>query len=75
MAAMIVRALGVEVPAGEAKSFADDADIPAWAKGYVAAAVQEGIILGRDGNPFAPNAQATRAEAVVMLLRMLDSLS
>lgn len=74
MAAMIIRALTVEVQSNHSTSFADDADIPVWAKGYVAAAAQEGIIRGREGNQFAPNEQATRAEAVVMLLRMLDTL-
>ncbi|MFD0869581.1 family 10 glycosylhydrolase [Paenibacillus residui] len=75
MAAMIIRALNVELPSDHSTSFADDADIPGWAKGYAAAAVQEGIIRGRDGNQFAPNEHTTRAEAVVMLLRMLDTLN
>lgn len=72
MAAMIVRALNMEVQVNRTTSFVDDADIPALAKGYVAAAVRKGIIRGRDSNQFAPNENASRAEAVVMLLRMLD---
>lgn len=75
MAAMIIRALNVELPSDHSTSFADDADIPGWAKGYAAAAAEEGIIRGRDGNQFAPNEHTTRAEAVVMLLRMLDTLN
>lgn len=73
--AMFVRALQLKEQANAQNSFVDDADIPAWAKGYVSIAVEKGIILGREGNRFAPNAPATRAESVVMLLRMLDTLN
>lgn len=73
--AMFVRALQLKEQANVQTSFVDDAAIPAWAKGYVAIAVQKGIILGREGNQFAPNAPATRAESVVMLLRMKGILN
>ncbi|MNE60361.1 hypothetical protein D3C80_1555010 [compost metagenome] len=53
-------------------SFADDAAIPQWAKGAVEAVRGLGILNGRDAGKFAPNDAATRAEAVVMLLRMLE---
>nr|WP_281272182.1 cadherin-like beta sandwich domain-containing protein [Paenibacillus flagellatus] len=55
-----------------ATSFTDDADIPAWAKGFVAKAAQEGIIEGRSGNRFEPASTATRAEAVAVLVRILQ---
>jgi len=32
---------------------------------------EEGIVIGRSGDPFVPKGEATRAEAVVMLLRAL----
>jgi len=71
MATMITRALGLTIGrAADSTGFADDAGIPEWAK--AAAASELGILKGRDGNRFAPNDKATRAEAVVMLLRMLD---
>lgn len=56
-----------------ATSFADDEDIPFWAKGYTAKAAQEGIIEGRSNNRFEPSSMATRAEAVIMLVRMLQN--
>ena len=53
--------------------FADDADIPAEYKGYVAAAEAFGFISGIDteaGTRFYPNNQITRLEAAVMLSRI-----
>lgn len=72
--AMVVRALQLEHKAAASTSFADDASIPAWAKEYVNAAVDKKIIEGRSGNRFAPLAQTTRAEAAVIMLRLLDQL-
>jgi hypothetical protein len=51
-------------------SFADDAVIPAWARGYVNDAVQRNLIYGREGNRFSPMESATRAEATALLLRL-----
>jgi|GEM_PF-1578532 FOG: WD40-like repeat len=73
MAAMIARALGIQPDPVAATSFADDEAIPRWAKGAVAALQANGIVYGRGGNNFAPNETATRAEAVVMLLRALET--
>lgn len=53
-------------------AFSDDQDIPGWAKGAVEAIRQLGIISGRGGNRFVANDSATRTEAVVMLLKMLE---
>ncbi|MBP1996042.1 DUF4838 domain-containing protein [Paenibacillus eucommiae] len=73
MAVIIANALGNEVAAPNAASgFADEKDIPAWAKGAVNTVNQLGIIQGRSGNQFVSNAAATRAEAITVLLRMLD---
>ena len=55
-------------------SYFEDADqIGYWAKKEAAQAVASGIIRGRDGL-FAPREETTRAEAVVMLRRMLSKL-
>jgi len=70
MAVMIARALGTAGNSGDPTAFADDADIPAWAKGAVEALRQLGIVQGREDNRFAPGDTATRAEAAVVLLRM-----
>jgi len=53
--------------------FTDQAKISSWAKKEVAAAVQKGIVLGRPDGTFDPQANATRAEAVVMLKRMFQA--
>ncbi|QNK58673.1 S-layer homology domain-containing protein [Paenibacillus sp. PAMC21692] len=50
--------------------FADDADIPDWARGYIYTASQHGLLFGRGDNLFVPNGLATRAEAAVTILRL-----
>ena len=56
--------------------FADDASIPTWCKGYVSAALQQGAVRGYPGQDgqvvFAPESSVTRAEAAVILDRMLS---
>jgi uncharacterized protein YkwD len=85
MAVMVVRALGLDGAARArklspgpvtlaGKTFADAA---AWRRpGYIAVAVEQGIITGYrepDGTyTFRPAAQATRAEAAVMVARALE---
>lgn len=71
MTTMVVRAIGLTT-GSEATSFADDQAIPAWAKGAVAAAAAEGLIQGRSADRFEPQGITTRAEAVVVLQRMMD---
>ncbi len=71
MATMIAKALGQPIEAKAATGFADDADLPEWAKGAVAAMKKRGIIKGKDANAFAPHEKTTRAEAVTVLLKML----
>ena len=53
--------------------FSDDGQIPAWAKGYVSAALMSGAVQGfsEDGQVrFSPSATVTKAEAAVMLDRL-----
>ncbi|BAU29821.1 putative repeat protein (TIGR02543 family) [Aneurinibacillus soli] len=71
MAAMIANTLGQSIKADTATGFADDKDIPTWAKGAVAAMKKLGIIEGKGTNEFAPGDKTTRAEAVTVLLKML----
>ena len=56
--------------------FADDASIPTWCKGYVSAALQQGAVRGYPDDEgrvvFAPESAVTRAEAAVILNRMLS---
>jgi methionine-rich copper-binding protein CopC len=72
MSLMIAKALKLPLDANAQTGFADNADIPKWAKGAVKALREIGIVNGRSADKFVPNDTATRAEAVVMLLRMLD---
>lgn len=72
LAVMIVRALGLEPEADAELSFADAAQIPAYARPYVATAVKLGLIQGSGNNRFGAKLQATRAEAVALVLRALD---
>ncbi|MCL2699220.1 MAG: S-layer homology domain-containing protein, partial [Defluviitaleaceae bacterium] len=60
---------GAVLPAG-----VRDADaIPAWAAPYAAAAVNQGLITGADGN-FNGGSNITRAETAVLLERLNDNL-
>lgn len=77
MITMVIRASGLDPnPSGET-SYADHFEIPAWARPTVATAQMKGIVFGGiANNQFKPLANATRAEAVssiVKLLRMLNT--
>lgn len=74
IAAILARALSLPTEAGTTTTFADDADIPAWAKPYVSSAVKAGIVQGRGDNRFVPEGAATRAEAVALIVRLLARL-
>lgn len=74
---MAMQTIGVgSVPTVSDTGFEDDADIPAEAKGYVAAAYSLGYIKGStdaEGNLcFLPGTTITKAEAAVILRRMVD---
>ncbi|MBE1444736.1 bacterial Ig-like domain-containing protein [Paenibacillus sp. OAS669] len=77
MAAMIVRAIKLmgktsDSNIGNLSAFADSKDISSWAKEAVAGAVHAGIVNGVTDKAFAPGNKATRAEAAVMLKRLLQ---
>ncbi|MCD1258965.1 S-layer homology domain-containing protein [Paenibacillus athensensis] len=76
MAALAVRATGAaDAAAGSAAAlpgYADEADIQPWAVRYVQAAFAQGLMEGRDGGRFAPQAGLTRAEAAQLALRLLE---
>jgi hypothetical protein len=71
MAVTLANALGQHGESYAATGFADDKNIPVWAKDGVAFVKQAGIVQGKGDNEFAPQDQATRAEAVTVLLNML----
>lgn len=72
MAVMIARAFNLAVDSEAGTSFADDAEIPAWAKGAAEAAKERGIVQGRGENRFAPKEASTRAEAITVILNGLQ---
>jgi GH43 family beta-xylosidase len=72
MAAMVANTLGLSNEQVAVSGFADDKDIPQWAKGAAAELKKRGLIEGRNTNQFVPNGQTTRAEAVTVLLKMLQ---
>lgn len=70
MAVMLANVAGQSSQSNAATGFADDKDIPAWAKASVAYVKQARIMQGKGDNEFSPQDQATRAEAVTVLLKM-----
>ncbi|WP_245375945.1 S-layer homology domain-containing protein [Paenibacillus eucommiae] len=54
------------------KGFVDAATVNASLKAGVALAASEGIIIGEEGNKFNPNADSTRAQAAVVIYRLLN---
>ncbi|WP_309123320.1 S-layer homology domain-containing protein [Paenibacillus sp.] len=71
MALMAVNALQPDaLPTGTA--FADQSDVAPWARQAVAAAANLGVVSGYRDNAFRPQAHATRAEAVAVILRALE---
>ena len=75
MAAMLLRyaeSRNVSLPAGTPITFADQASISPWARSSVNAVSAAGIVSGRAGNNFAPQATATRAEVAAIFARYLQ---
>ena len=76
MAVMMVNyagQMGYSIPTPlAAVTFADSDKISAWAAKEVAAMQRAGIVRGKDGNRFDPQANATRAEVSVVLRRFVE---
>jgi len=75
--AMAMNAVGMETLEGITRTgFADDAIIPTWAKPYVGSALKSGVIQGSVDEVgqivFNADSTITRAEATVLLDRMLE---
>ncbi|MFD0714744.1 beta-N-acetylglucosaminidase domain-containing protein [Paenibacillus sp. GCM10027626] len=74
MTAMIVRALKLPLDASTKPAFKDANQIAKWAKPSVAAAAEANLIRGKGGQLFAPQDKTTRAEAVTVVMNMLNML-
>lgn len=78
VAVILVRGLGPEADrearamATERTAFADDARIPAWARGYLAYALKNGIITGYADNTVRPGDPVRRSEMAALAGRIDD---
>ncbi|WP_433749151.1 Ig-like domain-containing protein [Paenibacillus amylolyticus] len=72
MAVMVADALRVSTTGNATTSFADDKSIPVWAKNAVATLKELGLVEGMGNNNFNSKSPTTRAEAVVLLMNMLE---
>lgn len=72
MTVMMLRALGIEADSGIELPFTDAGQIPAWARPSIAAAFEAGLVQGKGNGLFKPLDSASRAEAVTIILAMLN---
>ena len=70
LAVLLVRLLALQPPA-DGTAFADSPAIASWAKSEIAAAVNHGILRGFPDGSFRPTQAARRAEAAIVLYRLL----
>ena len=63
---------GDAAPAGDPAKFVDNGEISDWAKDYVGSAVAMEIIQGVGDDRFAPAENADRAQATVMIHRLME---
>ncbi len=78
VAVMLVSGLGSAADqaarslANERTTFADDARIPAWARGYLVYAVRNGVLTGYTDNTVRPNDPVKRSEMAALAGRIDD---
>jgi len=72
LAVMIARAYSTEAVSAGTSGFADESEIPGWATSAVSLVKKLGIVSGKQDNKFAPQDSATRAEAVTMIINLLQ---
>ena len=65
--------MGIELPQGTISAFTDHASISPWAAEAVEAIQSAGIISGRPGGTFDPQATASRAEVAAVFVRFLEA--
>jgi hypothetical protein len=70
-AAVLVRAMNYTLSQDTQLKFTDKDIIPSWAQSYVDAAVKAGIISGYQDGSFRADANISRAEMAVMVMRAL----
>jgi len=73
IATMLVRASGLEQEVDKKAVLTTFSDpMPSWARGYATVALNHGLVTGYEDGTFRYQGQATRAEAGLMVLRMVD---
>ncbi|MEX0975436.1 MAG: S-layer homology domain-containing protein [Bacillota bacterium] len=73
IATMLVRAAGLEDETAKKADLIYFSDsVPSWAKGYVTVALNHGLVTGYEDATFRCQGQASRAEAGLMVLRLID---
>lgn len=76
MAKVIVSAYsfktGITDITGEELAFDDNSQIAAWAEEFVSKAAALGLITGMENNTFAPNNNMTRAQAAMVIFRLVN---
>ena len=75
MAVILAKILGKSNEASATTGFADDKDIPEWAKSSVAYLKSAGLVKGKGDNEYAPQDHATRGEAITILLNLLKQIN
>ncbi|MBQ9518897.1 MAG: S-layer homology domain-containing protein [Firmicutes bacterium] len=76
MVANALKVEGVDITADESvlAQFSDEADIPVWARPYIAFLVENGIVNGANGK-INPNVEITRAEVAVIMFNVINAIS
>jgi len=70
-AKLVVLGLKLQPVADPVLAFTDNETIPDWAKGYIATAVENGLIKGFEDGSFRPETHVTRAQLAVIAARGL----
>ncbi|KRE36314.1 endo-1,4-beta-xylanase [Paenibacillus sp. Soil724D2] len=72
MAAILARAAHL-ASATSGLEYKDSGDVSAWAQGLLAALTTKGVLNGYEDGTLKPKAFSTRAEAAVIIIRILDA--
>lgn len=72
MAVILARAVHL-APATSGLDYKDSGDVSAWAQGPLVALTVKGVLNGYEDGTLKPKAFSTRAEAAVIIIRILDA--
>ena len=72
MAVMMASILKLDITSTDRSTFSDASDMAFWAEPSIAVVAKEKLLQGRGNNMFKPNGLMTRAEAVQVIISMID---